>query len=162
MELYLVRHGEAVPKEHDLLRPLSEAGVARVRRVARFLSAAQAIVVRGVWHSTKLRARQTAEIFSEALASKVPLTEIEQLEPLADVAAVADEVARANNNLMLVGHLPHLNRLASVLVASDADLEVFDFSEGAVLCLKRLGGRGPSSLGTWQVRWMVSPRLLRS
>ena len=162
MELYLVRHGEAVPKEHDPLRPLSEAGVAGVRRVARFLSAAQAIVVSDVWHSTKLRARQTAEILSEEVALKAPLTEIEQLEPLADLAAVANKVASANNNLMLVGHLPHLSRLASVLVAGDADLEAFDFREGAVLCLKRWGRQGTSSQNAWQVRWIVSPRLLRS
>ncbi len=151
-----------MPKERDPSRPLSEDGVAAVRRVARFLTATQAVVVADIWHSTKLRAQQTAAIFSEEVAPNATPAEIDHLEPLADVAKVANEVAAATENLMLVGHLPHISRLASLLVVGDADLEAFDFREGAVLCLKRWGGHGSSSLGTWQARWMVSPRLLRS
>ena len=70
MKLYLVQHGEALPKEVDSDRPLSDQGQQDVERLARFL-ANRGVRVSQVWHSGKTRARQTAELLAAALAPGV-------------------------------------------------------------------------------------------
>ena len=154
MKLYLVRHGDAVSKEKDSQRPLSESGADVVRRVASFLRSS-GLKVDEVRHSTKLRARQTAEIIVEGSASSTPLREVSNLEPLAEVAELANELSGGTADLMLVGHLPHLNLLASRLTCGDEHREVFEFPAGGVLCLKR---RAESA--DWVVQWLLAPALL--
>lgn len=163
VSLYLVRHGEAKPKEQDPERPLTETGVETARRVAAFLKQASLVSVGRVQHSTKLRARQTAEILAAGAGLSVPLTQVPNLEPLDDVLELAESLSRATTDLMLVGHLPHLNRLASRLVAGDASLEVFSFPECGVLCLRRSEAAGEEEGGAaWRVQWMLDPRWLSS
>jgi len=74
MQLYLVRHGEAVAGEIDPERPLSAQGVAAARKMAAFLKPRK-IEVGAIWHSTKARALQTAEMLSKAVTSKRGLAE---------------------------------------------------------------------------------------
>ncbi len=66
MLVYLVRHGEAVPDNVDPARPLSEKGRAEVEETAKQLLADGAKVDE-IWHSGKLRAKQTAEIIARVL-----------------------------------------------------------------------------------------------
>jgi len=159
--LYLVRHGNAKSKEEDPERPLSEAGSETARRVAAFLRGCR-VAVGDIQHSTKLRARQTAEILAAGGSMGAPVTQVENLEPLADVEALAGSLSRSATDLMLVGHLPHLDRLASRLVAGDADREVFSFPECGALCLCRTPGGDSDEAGTvWRVCWMLDPGTLR-
>lgn len=156
MFLYLVRHGEAKPKEEDPERPLTEIGLEQVRRAARFLQRGGLISVAEIHHSTKLRARQTAELLAGHLGLSVPIKEVPNLEPLADVAGVARTLAEASEDLMLVGHLPHLSRLASLLVAGDATLEAFTLDECGLLCLLRATWEaGASGRAVWTVKWLL-------
>jgi hypothetical protein len=67
MRLYLVQHGDALPEQVDPERPLSAKGRRDVEAVARVLASAGARAVR-VAHSGKLRAQQTAEVLTAALA----------------------------------------------------------------------------------------------
>lgn len=163
MKLYLVRHGDAVPKDKDSQRPLSESGADVVRRVASFLRSS-GLKVDEVRHSTKLRARQTAEIIVEGLVSstprtprtpRTPLREVSNLEPLAEVGELANELGGGTADLMLVGHLPHLNLLASRLTCGAEHREVFEFPAGGVLCLEH---RAESA--DWVVQWLLAPALL--
>ena len=157
MKLYLVRHGDAVPKDKDSQRPLSESGADVVRRVTSFLRSS-GLKVDEVRHSTKLRARQTAEIIVEGLVSstpRTPLQEVSNLEPLAEVGELANELGGGTADLMLVGHLPHLNLLASRLTCGDEHREVFEFPAGGVLCLEH---RAESA--DWVVQWLLAPALL--
>ncbi len=154
MKLYLVRHGDAVPKDKDSQRPLSESGADVVRRVTSFLRSS-GLKVDEVRHSTKLRARQTAEIIVEGLVSSTPLREVSNLEPLAEVGKLANELGGGTADLMLVGHLPHLNLLASRLTCGDEHREVFEFPAGGVLCLEH---RAESA--DWVVQWLLAPALL--
>lgn len=157
MYLYLVRHGEAKSKDQDAERPLTEAGSGMVRRVAALLGGIR-LAVGGIHHSTKLRARQTAEILAAGSGAVAPLTEVPYLDPLADVEELAGSLSRASSDLMLVGHLPHLDRLASRLVAGDADREIFSFPESGVLCLRRsAASRGVEGDAAWTVQWMLDP-----
>lgn len=157
MRLYLVRHGEATSKEEDPDRPLTEAGAREVREVAGFLFSAGGRKVAEIRHSTKLRARQTAKILAEQGGDATPFREVDGLEPMADVAGLAEELTAAEADIMLVGHLPHLDRLASRLVAGSAEKGAFDFDAASVLCLSRHNGESRPS---WTVEWMVTPRLL--
>ncbi|MGH7545798.1 MAG: phosphohistidine phosphatase SixA, partial [Gemmatimonadota bacterium] len=162
MRLCLVRHGDATSEEENPARPLTDAGAATVRRVAAHLRAAGAVSAAEVRHSTKLRAKQTAEHFAEALGLRVPIREVPNLEPLDDVSALADALGAETRDLVLVGHMPHLSRLASRLVAGAAALEAFAFPPAGVLCLERASesGRDPKGPGRWRVAWMLVPALL--
>ena len=68
MRLYLVQHGEPVPKEINPDRPLSDKGRHDVEKVGRFLQ--QAGVAMGVIvHSGKTRAAQTAGLLGSFIPS---------------------------------------------------------------------------------------------
>lgn len=159
MNIYLVRHGAALAKEEHPERPLSPEGEQTARRVATVLGGSEVDSVGGIHHSTKLRARQTAELLAEGLALESLVTEVPNLEPLDDVSELAEALARVGSDLMLVGHLPHLNRLASRLVTGEAAASAFDFPECGVLCLRRKGDNEAGG-GRWAVHWMLDPVLL--
>ena len=151
MILYLVRHAEAVEGEVDDERPLSKQGWAEVRRVARYAAEHLAIEVGQVFHSPKIRAGQTAWVLAQAMRPEPEVQEVDDLDPEADPQVWAGRLAVGQEDVLLVGHLPHLARLASLLLCSDQDPSVVTFQTGSVLCLER--GEG----GAWSVRWMVIP-----
>lgn len=157
MRLILVRHGEATSKDEDPQRPLTASGAEMVQKVASFLGRSGALSVKEIRHSTKLRARQTAELIAEESASSGALKEVAGLEPLADVSEITGELMSAEGDLMLVGHLPHLERLAANLVTGRADADGFAFAECGVLCLQR---HDSDDGVTWRVEWMLDPRLI--
>ena len=68
---------------------------------------------------------------------------------------MADVVNDWTEDTMLVGHLPHLVRLAALLVIGNTDNTVVHFQLGTVLCLER-----DNSGGSWSVTWAVRPELL--
>ena len=158
MRLYLVRHGEALPKDVDPERGLSPDGKSRVEALAEFLVQRAGLAVPEIRHSPKKRAIQTAEIFHRLMGGKPGMVETPLLEPLQDVRNLALSLEHHETDLMLVGHLPHLARLASLLVFGDTR-ERIAFEAGAVLCLER-----QTVLGTeekiWVIRWLMTPRLL--
>jgi len=147
MELYLVQHGEAKKEEEDPERPLTTKGKTEVGHVA--ARAAKLIKLTAVKHSPKLRAKQTADIFAGHLhASSV---EIEGLKPLDDPEVAKKMIEAQNENLMLVGHLPHMNKLASLLLTGDKEADVVSFTKGAVVCLEKEE--------RWRVKWILTPEL---
>ena len=77
------------------------------------------------------------------------------LAPKDSPAFVADVVNDWAEDTMLVGHLPNLSRIASLLVTGDADETIVYFQPGTVLCLER----GESGRG-WTVTWVMRPELL--
>src|SRR4051794_19935827 len=66
MPLYLMRHGEAAEGDDDAARPLTLAGLAAVRDVAR-QAASRGVQLDRVFHSGLLRAEQTAQLLAEEL-----------------------------------------------------------------------------------------------
>jgi len=145
--LYLVQHGEAMNPEEDPDRPLTDRGATDVRRVAQLAAGARSVAVERVVHSGKTRARQTAEVWGEMLG--VPVEVSDGLAPLDDPRIWATRVTAETGDLMLVGHLPHLAKLAGLLLAGDADRSVVAFRQGGLVGL----GRGPAG---WSV-WLVLP-----
>jgi phosphohistidine phosphatase len=153
--LFLARHGMPVSKEVDLTKPLSEEGKREVEKVAKFF--AESPVRPGViYHSGKKRAVQTAEIIHEKLKlDKVPLAK-EGISPLDSPGIIAEEIDVSDSNLMIVGHLPHLSRLASWLVTGNDSEAIVDFKQGAVLCLQK-----DDKHEKWLVSWLIAPDLLK-
>jgi phosphohistidine phosphatase len=150
MRLYLVQHGEAAPEDVEPARPLTAGGQADVAIIADFLAAGGVRVGR-IMHSGKRRAEQTAQILGEALASTPAARN--GLDPKDPADRVARETAAWDQDVMLVGHLPFMVRLASRLVAGSEDARVVAFQPGSVLCLERNQQR-------WTIAWMVRPDLL--
>jgi phosphohistidine phosphatase len=113
MIVYLVRHGDTVPEERDPSRPLSEKGRAEVLATARALLKEGARVDE-IWHSTKLRAKQTAEIIAQILGVK-NILEKEGLKPNDPPAPFAEMLKTTHKNILITGHMPFLGELAALL-----------------------------------------------
>jgi phosphohistidine phosphatase len=59
-----------------------------------------------------------------------------------------------DQHIMLVGHLPHLGRVAALLLTGDQERNVINFHMGGVLRLGRV------TAGKWAVDWMVVPEII--
>ena len=152
MNFYLARHGEAVAENLDPRRPLTSVGREEVEHVAR-LAANRGITVSSIFHSGILRARQTAEIFGRAVAPPAPIQQMAGLLPQDDPAIAKAEMEKAEHPIMLVGHLPHMNRLASLLVCGDGEREVVSFAPATVVCCSLHGRK-------WKIAWILGPESL--
>jgi len=143
----LVQHGKTYPKEVDPERRLSEEGVRETESVARRARALE-VKVREIWHSGKTRARMTAEIFSEYLGVD-ELIEKENLAPLDDPRPIYEELMNIDYDVMVVGHLPHLSKLLSMLL--HVDTEVLRFKYSHLLALER------EESGKFLIIWYIPP-----
>jgi phosphohistidine phosphatase len=152
MRLYLVQHGDAVPERLDPERPLSAAGRREVEAVARLLAGTGTRAVR-VAHSGKLRAQQTAELLATALAPGTDPEIMTGLNPNDPVEPMARGIVDGTSDVMLVGHLPFMGKLAARLVAGDERRPVAAFVPGTVVCLEQ------AEAGDWVIAWMVRPEL---
>ena len=151
MALLLVQHGKSLPKELDPEQGLSDKGRTITGEIA---SAARERGVRiaRIVQSGKKRAAQTAEIFASALQPAGGMQEGAGLNPLDDVAAFAEKID-ASEDLMLVGHLPFMERLASFLITGSADKPVIRFQNSGIVCLEK-----ETDTGHWTIRWTLFPR----
>jgi phosphohistidine phosphatase len=150
MEVYLVQHGEAMPKSVDRARPLSDQGRKEVGQVAVF-AAKMGKTVSQIRHSGKTRAEQTAAILGEALSPAGGVVAVPGLAPLNDVKSIADTLENRSQPVMLVGHLPFMARLSGLLLTGDADNHVVRFRTGGIVCLSRDD--------RWQVAWILTPEM---
>jgi len=153
MRIYLMQHARPVPKEEDPRQPLSRQGVGDAEKVGNRLAAA-GVRPETILHSPKERAKETARIVWEKLGSEGRLQQREDLAPLADPGSVLADLEAATGECLVVGHLPHLGRLATRLLTAGLRDEppLIRFRQGAVLCLVR-------EAEGWQVAWMLAPEL---
>ena len=154
MNIYLVQHGNPVPKEEDPDRPLSAQGRIDVEKMASFLKRS-GVRIEEVFHSKKTRARQTAELIAAILNPGITPMEKRGLSPMDDVQVIAEELEQSEQDLMLVGHLPHLARLSSFLITGGEDKPVIRFQQGGVVCLKR-----DQEYKGWTIAWVLIPEIL--
>jgi phosphohistidine phosphatase len=108
--------------------------------------------VRQILHSGKERARGTAAIFEAALNPQEPMQAVKGLNPLDEVSEIVPVIS-AEPDLMLVGHLPFMERLTSYLVVGVAEKRIFKFQNGGIVCLDR-----ESEPGEWFIKWALMPR----
>jgi phosphohistidine phosphatase len=150
MRLYLIQHGIALPEEKDPEKSLSPEGKEETRRTAEFLKT-KSMKVDAVWHSPKLRAIQTAQIIVNSIFCS-ETKERDDLNPLDSVDNFPEEIESSNKNLMIIGHLPFLQKLASLLLSGSETNQFISFKNSGVVCLEYTD--------TWKIAWMVTPALL--
>ena len=153
MPLYLVQHGHSLDKDDDPERGLCDQGLEEVTYVAD-LARSKGVQIDHVFHSSKKRSVQTAQIFWEELLSTAgSLSLLEGLEPDADVESLAATLHAADNH-MLVGHLPFMEQLVSFLITGSTDRPVVKFQRGGIVCLDQLPDEGD-----WYIRNLLFPGL---
>jgi len=152
MELILVQHGESKSEAEDPERSLTEQGAEAVRRMAAWAEQV-GLKVGQIRHSGKRRAEQTAQLLAERLQPPKRAIDLSGLNPNDDVRPIAAALIDEEDTVMLVGHLPFLSRLASLLVTGDPETGVVSFCYAGLVCLKREGRR-------WSVNWVMVPDLL--
>ncbi|MFA6600121.1 MAG: phosphohistidine phosphatase SixA [Candidatus Omnitrophota bacterium] len=155
MELYLMRHGEALSASKDPLRGLSSEGRSQARRTAGILKE-RGIRPTHIWHSSKLRAKETALEVSRVLSLADMPRQEEGLDPddqpdrtVMAVDALACEQPEAR--LLIVSHLPFLPHLVAALENSPGGLPTTEFPEAGIACLS------PNGRGTWRIEWQATP-----
>ena len=154
MNIYLMQHGKPVPKEKNPDKPLSDRGRDDVRKIAGFLKKA-GIQVETVFHSGKTRARQTGEVISSKINPGKESQKRGGLSPLDDVKAIAEEIKQGQKDFMIVGHLPHLGKLISLLITGSDSSQVVSFQQGGVVCL-----RTNEEEKNWAIAWMFVPEII--
>jgi phosphohistidine phosphatase len=160
-ELYFVRHGLAEERgdawPDDTKRPLTEEGMARLRKAVRGLSRI-GVAIDVVLTSPLVRARQTAEIVAGGLDPRPSIVNVDSLAPTGSYAAVLADLEKHSrkSRLALVGHEPMMGELAARLVGSRHPIE---FKKGGVcrIDVEILPPAGPADL-----RWMLTPKILRA
>jgi phosphohistidine phosphatase len=150
MYLYLVHHGDAVAPEVDPARPLSTQGLEAANRLAAE-AAARAAKPAVVWHSGKLRARQTAEAFWSACNPRAEFAAARDLSPDDPPSSLRDRLRGETRDILIAGHFPQLPRLLTLLLGGAADAPAA-FPLHGVVALESL-----DEGETWVERWRLSP-----
>ncbi len=152
MALYLVQHGKSIPREIDRECGLSAEGHSEVVRMAD-IARQYRVRPKLIEHSGKKRARQTAELLAAALEPEGGLREGSGLNPLDDTAAFARTID-SHKDLMVVGHLPFLERLVSQLITGSSSPPVFKLQNGGILCLDK-----DPDTHSWVIKWALMPKI---
>ena len=153
MKLFLMQHGDAVATEIDPDRPLSEQGRSDVQRLGVFL-ADTPFKPQRIHHSGKTRAKQSAELLAEQTAPEVAIQAVAGMSPKDPIQPWAEQAQDWTEDTLLVGHMPFMGCLTSLLIKGDAEADVVAYRPGSIVCLERLG------LDNWQLAWMIRPELL--
>jgi phosphohistidine phosphatase len=152
MTLFLAQHGKARPETDDPKRSLTEQGAEIVGRMADW-AAQVGLGVDQIRHSGKRRAEQTATIFAKRLSPPKGVNAVKGLSPKDDVNQVAASLRSDQGSIMLVGHLPHLSRLVSLLLTGNPEIEIVRFRNAGIVCMTQQEGK-------WAVDWVMQPDLL--
>jgi phosphohistidine phosphatase len=152
MFVYLVQHAEA-DREAGSGKDLTEKGRVDIECVAHHLQRLK-VQVEQIFHSGKTRAQSTAKVFAKHLNPPHGVSAAPGLAPLDDPKIWADRIAPMDEDILVVGHLPHLGRLAAILMTGDQEKQVINFQMGGAVRLRRMAA------DQWAVDWMVVPELI--
>lgn len=161
MEVYLLRHGEAIPRgtpgypNDD--RPLTDEGVEKMieegRGIAKVAGKADVVI-----SSPLIRALDTAKITAEALGYEKKIVTTEYLIPGYPQRSLFSFLSGYNNanSMLLVGHEPQLGYLASSLLGIEDS--VIEFKKGGI-CKIDLREFPPKEKG--KLIWHLTPKQLK-
>lgn len=152
MRVYLVQHGKALSPEIDPEKGLSPQGKEEVDRLGKFF-AKKSFPLFTILHSGKKRAKETAEILGKHLEPELSLEEYHHLNPNDSIDEVYTRIVAEEKNLMVVGHLPFLDRLVTRMVEGREDGSIVEFSNGKTVCLEKKNGG-------WVIEWVVGIELI--
>jgi phosphohistidine phosphatase len=146
MIVLLIHHAAAVSPYEDPQRPLTEAGHQHALRLAELVKARD-FVPALIWHSGKLRGRQTGHAFLQVCAPFAKFTMVKGVSPDDAPAAAVTSIQRESQDLAIVGHWPHLPALLRLLAPDSAPMP----QHGAVALQTDDDGV------TWRELWRESP-----
>jgi phosphohistidine phosphatase len=145
LKLFLVHHADAVGPDVDTRRPLSALGETQAARVA-----AEAVAHGArpdiVWHSGKLRARQTAQALWRACNALAEFKAVSDLQPDDPPSRIRDRLTGETRDILIAGHFPYLPRLLSLLLPGAPAT----FPLHGVVALESDDGGG-----TWKETWRL-------
>ena len=147
--LYLVHHGDAVGPGVNPMRPLSDRGRAQVDFLAREASS-RGVKPDVIWHSGKLRARQTAEAYWRCCNPLASFSAARGLQPTDPTGWILDAIAGETRSIMLAGHFPHLPRLLGRLISGDLEAAPCDFPLNGIVVVDRENEK-------WVEKWKLRP-----
>ncbi|MCD6163751.1 MAG: phosphohistidine phosphatase SixA [candidate division Zixibacteria bacterium] len=153
MRLFLARHGQSSPGDIDPQKGLTKNGEKEIIKLAESIKHLD-ISVDEIWHSGKTRAAQTADILAMAVKPKKGVRIQEGLKPDDSVESIAGEITAYGTDLMLVGHLPFMLKLASLLLANDSNRCSVNFYAGSLACFEY-------DKGNWSLSWLINPGLVK-
>jgi phosphohistidine phosphatase len=145
--VFLVHHADALPAQVDHMRPLSSRGLEQATRVAEAalrLGAKPAVI----WHSGKLRARQTAETWLRIVHPFAALTAVRGLQPDDDPEIVASALVGEEKDIAIASHMPFLPALLHRLTAGRRNHMSAAFPVNGCVALERDGE-------VWVERWRI-------
>ena len=146
MTVFLVHHAEALSPHVDPQRPLSRTGIKQADWLAA-QAKTRGVVPALIWHSGKLRSRQTAEAFLLACNPFASFKLVRGLRPEDPTMWMVDMVEAEDQDVLLVGHMPHMPALSRVLASID------DFPLHGMVAVERAGARH------YVERWRAEPPL---
>lgn len=160
-ELYIVRHGIAVPHGTpgmaDDERPLTNKGEQRMKQIGRGLVTLDMKPDRIVT-SHLIRARRTAQIVAQELGLVDSLEVSSALGADASAEAIRDWLRERNESrLMIVGHNPAFTDLVSLLTVGEVGKLPFELKKGGIAALSTSVLNGPR----YRLDWIAPPALLR-
>jgi phosphohistidine phosphatase len=148
VQLLLVHHGDAVGPDVDTRRPLSPEGREAVERIAA-AAAARGARPAVVWHSGKLRAKQTAEAFWRACNALADFSATRDLQPDDPPEWMRDRLRGETRDVLIAGHFPYLPRLLTLLVPANAEHPMLFPQHGVVALASDDAGE------TWKESWRL-------
>ena len=165
MNLYLLRHGLAADLEthgltKDSERPLTSKGERKLWRIAEGMKALD-LSFDVILSSPYLRARQTAEIIAEAFHARKKIEFSETLIPAGSAKKLIEllnKLTSPSENILLVGHEPHLSEFISLLVSGKPGFSVITKKGG--LC--KLSIESLSYGRCAALEWLLTPAQMAS
>ena len=145
--IYLVHHGQATDATVSAQRPLTTFGQRSVERLAGRL-VEQGVCPVEIWHSGKLRARQTGNVLLTTCNPAAQFVMVRGLQPADPSDIMADRLAGEHREIMLIGHMPNLLRLLRRLIGRIGDKHEIEFPLYGVVALKS-NDEGM----TWREQW---------
>ncbi len=150
MSLFLVQHGESLPKDQDPEKGLSKKGIEETQKIAQ-VAKMYNIPVSQIVHSGKKRALQTAQIFHKELKIEAQLQIIEGIAPMDSVESYAQQID-SKANTMVVGHLPFMGKLVSLLTTGTIGFDLYRFQNSGIVCLEKEDDK-------WHIKWTLNPNI---
>lgn len=155
MQLYIVRHGKCVPKERNRKKPLSIDGVEETEKIACFIRLHFAVQIKAIYHSRKLRAKETAELFSKFLSPGKGIKAFDFLAPDGDIKKL-EPVLNENNDIMIISHIPFIPNLVSDLICGEEKYDILNIPESSVICMSN-----ENEKNQWLIEWLITPGIIQ-
>jgi len=157
MEIYLMQHGSALPKEQDPEEGLSPDGKARIHASGKALKK-MGITFDVILSSPKKRSKQTASIVAEEVGfPPEKIVETEKVKAMTHPEETLTILAKysGNQGILIAGHLPSVAGVASFLLTEGSKVTI-EFERGG--CCRIDVEDLPTHAG--HLKWYLTPEQL--